>query len=489
HPNIVAAYDAEQAGNTHFLAMEFVDGTDLASVVEQQGPLPVAKACDAIRQAATALQHAHERGMVHRDIKPHNLMISRNGQVRILDFGLAGFATETALCDADEETDGTSVEVAAAHLTTMGSVMGTPDYIAPEQARDAHFADIRADIYSLGGTLCFLLTGKPPFEAATVIDKLKAHVEQPPPALDQLRDDVPPGLARVIERILAKDPADRFQTPEELADALRPFLRPMQVRRRPSRAVLTAVLAVSVVLMLLLGVLVTVGTARGRMVIQSEVGDVQVVLKQGGKVIETIDAATGTTVRWLPMGEYEVELKGSDNDVELSQHGFTMKRLGQVIVAAKWSTEGTGTVRAFTTADQPITTDGVTVDDGGWKIAAAQPRSVHLFDVSEPHFLPGPFHYRAKLKTENVQGRAYLEMWVRFPGQGEFFSKGFQHALSGTNGWAEYEIPFFLKKGEEPDLVKLNVTIEGTGTVWIKDIELRGRRLEPETSTSDKSTE
>jgi hypothetical protein len=171
---------------------------------------------------------------------------------------------------------------------------------------------------------------------------------------------------------------------------------------------------------------------------------------------------------------YEVELVGDDNSVQLDKTGFQMTRLGKVVVTARWNQEGLGVVRSFKQTDPVITRDGVTSDEGGWKITADKPRSVRLFEVADPGFDTGPFHYRAKLKTENVQGRAYLEMWVRIPGMGEFFSKGLHTPLSGTNGWAEYEIPFLLKEGQHPDLIKLNVTIEGSGTVWIKDIELRG---------------
>lgn len=223
HPNIVAAYDAEQAGDVHFLAMEFVEGTDLSDVIERRGPLPVAEACDYIRQAALGLQHAHEKGMVHRDIKPHNLMLSPDGQVRILDFGLAGFATESAIIEADA-TSGEPGDTTPLHLTTMGSVMGTPDYIAPEQARDAHSADIRADIYSLGCTLYCLLTGGPPHQSDSVVEKLKAHAEREPEAIEAVRVDVPEELAEVIRRMMSKDPAKRFQTPAEVADALAPFV-------------------------------------------------------------------------------------------------------------------------------------------------------------------------------------------------------------------------------------------------------------------------
>ena len=148
HPNIVAAYDAEQAGETHMLVMEFIEGTDLARVVDRRGALPVGEACEYARQAALGLQHAYEDGMVHRDIKPQNLMRTIRGQVKILDFGLARFASEVA---------------SQGGMTAEGMVLGSADYIAPEQIDNPHAADIRADIYSLGCTLYFLLAGRPPF--------------------------------------------------------------------------------------------------------------------------------------------------------------------------------------------------------------------------------------------------------------------------------------------------------------------------------------
>ncbi|HEV3118238.1 MAG TPA: protein kinase, partial [Gemmataceae bacterium] len=152
HPNIVTAFDAEQAGDAHYLVMEYVEGVSLARLVGESGPLAMSQACAYVRQAATGLQHAHERGMVHRDIKPQNLMLTPAGQVKILDFGLARFAMENTpalLSAAEAQPADTARQSSSAALTQHGIVMGTPDYIAPEQAKDSHTADIRADIYSL----------------------------------------------------------------------------------------------------------------------------------------------------------------------------------------------------------------------------------------------------------------------------------------------------------------------------------------------------
>lgn len=212
HPNIVTSHDAEQADDVHYLVMEYVDGINLAQTVGKRGALPIADACDYVRQAAIGLQHAHEQGMVHRDIKPHNLMVTEDGTVKILDFGLASLAPST-LPDAD------TVEVRS-DLTSAGAIMGTPDFISPEQAEDARSADIRSDIYSLGSTLYFLLSGRPPFNDGSVMSKLKSQAQAEPEPLASLRDDIPAELLAVVTRMTAKDPDKRFQTPAEVADVL-----------------------------------------------------------------------------------------------------------------------------------------------------------------------------------------------------------------------------------------------------------------------------
>ncbi len=212
HPNIVTAYDADQAADFHFMVMEHVDGIDLSQKVKAQGALTVADACDYIRQAAIGLQHAHERGMVHRDIKPHNLMVTSDGMVKILDFGLASLAPE-AIADAE------TVE-ARGDLTVAGAIMGTPDFISPEQASDAREADIRSDIYSLGATFYFLLSGRVPFADGSVMHKLRSHAQLEPDALNTLRKDIPADLLAIVSRMMAKDPDDRFQTPAEVGEAI-----------------------------------------------------------------------------------------------------------------------------------------------------------------------------------------------------------------------------------------------------------------------------
>lgn len=215
HPNIVTAYDAEQAGDLHFLAMEYVDGVNLAETVSTRGPLPVAEACEYVRQVAIGLEYAHQRGMVHRDIKPHNLMVTGESTIKILDFGLASLVPSTTHAPPELQSD--------SQLTVAGSIMGTPDFIAPEQAKDARQADIRSDIYSLGMTLYFLLAGRVPFPDGTAATKLQHHAELEPTPLSIFRKDMPDELTAIFAKMTAKNPSNRYQSPSEVADALLAF--------------------------------------------------------------------------------------------------------------------------------------------------------------------------------------------------------------------------------------------------------------------------
>jgi serine/threonine protein kinase len=213
HPNIVTAHDAAEVDGVPFLVMEYVDGLDLDQLVGAQGPLPVALACECIRQAALGLQHAHERGFVHGDIKPSNLLLEHGGlsgpRVKLLDLGLARLAG-VPLTDPDTPAESCFV--------------GTPDYMAPEQSQNGHTADIRSDLYSLGCTFYYLLTGQVPYPGHTAAEKLLRHQLDPVPSPAERRPDIPPQVASVIACLMAKDPAGRFAFPADLAAVLQAWL-------------------------------------------------------------------------------------------------------------------------------------------------------------------------------------------------------------------------------------------------------------------------
>lgn len=203
HPNIVVAYDADEANGLHFLVMEYVEGSDLGALVKKDGPLPVAAAVSYVLQAARGLECAHRAGIIHRDIKPANLLLDRQGTIKVLDLGLA------RLTPAGESTGSPSDQT---ELTQSGMLMGTIDFMSPEQAVDTHTADHRSDIYSLGCTLFFLLTGNCVFGGGTGYDRLAAHREKVVPRLRDVRSQVPDSVERVFQRMLAKKPQDRQQS-------------------------------------------------------------------------------------------------------------------------------------------------------------------------------------------------------------------------------------------------------------------------------------
>jgi serine/threonine protein kinase len=229
HPNIVTAHDANEVDGRHYLVMEFIDGPNLDHFVAERGPLPVGLACDIIRQTACGLEHAFEMGMVHRDIKPSNILLQRTGStlssgyvVKVLDFGLA------RLGDTGERTSGTTE-------TQNHTVMGTPDYLSPEQVRNLHLVDIRSDLYSLGCTFYYLLAGTVPFPGGTTLEKLIRQTKEEPAPLEQLRPDIPLEVADIALCLMAKEPAHRYQTPAELVAALTPFAAPMPMFWGPNR--------------------------------------------------------------------------------------------------------------------------------------------------------------------------------------------------------------------------------------------------------------
>jgi serine/threonine-protein kinase len=224
HPNIVVAYDANKVKGIHFLVMEYVPGPNLHELIKSRGPLAINLACELMRQAAVALHHAHVKGMVHRDIKPANLLICESPPnagagpvtpdvnprplVKVVDFGLARF------CGADPAGGDATIRV------QPGAVLGTVDYMSPEQAQDVHAVDIRSDLYSLGCVFYYALTGQVPFPGGNSIEKLCKQLLNDPQPIRELRPEVPTSLEAIVNRLLAKRMDQRFQTPAELAREL-----------------------------------------------------------------------------------------------------------------------------------------------------------------------------------------------------------------------------------------------------------------------------
>ncbi len=369
HPNIVRANDAGEENGMHYLVMEHVDGLDLSRLVSRLGPLPVADACEIARQAAIGLQYAHENHLVHRDIKPSNLMLQRrhtqrggdNGLVlvKILDLGLALLGEEHT-SHANE-------------LTTVGQLMGTLDYMSPEQGMDSHAVDIRSDIYSLGATLYKLLTGQAPFDGPqynTLLKKVTALANKPSPSIQEERPELPAELAAIIDRMLAKDPDQRLESPQEVAAALEPFVagadlsrllnRGLKVKEQasdssfaqhtaslpPKRfpATPTAKLSVmrwtwwtSLLACLLIcggvsaAVLIYLKTDQGELVVRAADG-AQLGIRRAGEPVRQLQVHPGDNAITVRSGEYAIELVGASDELVLSQGSVSVRRGKQVLV-------------------------------------------------------------------------------------------------------------------------------------------------------------
>jgi serine/threonine protein kinase len=358
HPAIVRATDAGDVDGTHFLVMEYVEGIDLSSLSRQTGPLPVAEACALIRQAALGLEHVHERGIVHRDIKPSNLMLTPQGQVKVLDLGLALLQEQSASVDG---------------LTTVGQFMGTLDYMAPEQADDSHEVDSRADIYSLGATLYKLLCGRPPYSGRnfnTPLKKFKGLALLPVPPISQHRPDLPEPLVSVIERMLSKDPHDRFQSLAEVAEALERFAaeadleqllksaagrdethasandglpgamipvaaddsqRSLDPGPQPKGAAhrwgrWTAIVAIGLLTLIAAGVTLHIATDAGELVIESHVDDVEIEIRKADETVRDLKLQQGANRTTLRSGAYEIVLKGQTDGLQIAGNRFTLTR-------------------------------------------------------------------------------------------------------------------------------------------------------------------
>ena len=209
HRNIVRAYDIDNVGDLHYIVMEYVEGRDLQQIVKEEGPMDFVAAAEYIRQAAEGLEHAHRSGLIHRDVKPGNLLVDQKNVVKILDLGLARFVDE---------------QKASLTVAFDENVLGTADYLAPEQALDSHSVNARADIYGLGCSLYYLLTGHPPFVGGTLAQRLMMHQKQQPPSILVDRPDAPAELVEICMKMIAKKPADRYQTAAEVARELAAWL-------------------------------------------------------------------------------------------------------------------------------------------------------------------------------------------------------------------------------------------------------------------------
>ncbi|MBN2578130.1 MAG: protein kinase [Pirellulales bacterium] len=366
HPNIVTAYDADEYQGAHFLVMEYVEGQDLARVVQQHGPLPVSQAVNCILQTAKGLDYAHRQGIIHRDIKPHNLLLDVQGAVKILDMGLARI----------EENVGAATGPGDEGLTSNGQVMGTLDYMSPEQALNTKTADARADIYSLGCTLYYLLAGHPPFGGDSLAQKILAHRQEPIPTIRAVRPDVPEEIDRLLGRMLAKRPDERPATATEIIQALQPYTGPAELSelihqtedsRETTQSPLTesatavddplssflmqtrdrqpavqpagrgdirwpmTLLALTAGAAALLGVILFVTTDRGTLVIKTHDDNVQVLVTQDGREVTILDTKTNQSVK-LHSGQYEVKLADGKKGLTLSTDHFTLRRGEKVVV-------------------------------------------------------------------------------------------------------------------------------------------------------------
>ena len=360
HDHIVAASDAGADDGLHFLVMEFIDGLDLSQVARRLGPLSVAEACEIGRQVALGLQYAHSKGLVHRDVKPSNLMLANPKEsnreappkVKLLDLGLALLGDD----QTNEEDE----------LTTWGQVMGSIDYMAPEQASDSHDLDERADIYGVGATLFKLLTGQAPFadpQRNTLVKKMSALATESPPLLREVRKDVPEEVASVVDRMLRRDPNERFQTAGEVADVLLPLAKGADLRRLLTRASQTeesqqcgptrtglakprrvqsvarsttsgrsrfsnwAIALSAGLLAAVAGIVFYLATDYGQVKITSDDPNAIILLKQDKKIVRTLQLAqVSDNVYHIRSGRYIVEVRGKGVDVSVDPKSIDVKR-------------------------------------------------------------------------------------------------------------------------------------------------------------------
>lgn len=360
HVAIVNATDAGQHEGTHYLVMEYIDGLDLSRIARSVGKLSIADACAIMRTIALGLSHAHSVGIVHRDIKPSNMMLSNAGQVKILDFGLA----------QHNLWDETSAE-----LTTVGQLMGTLDYMAPEQAERAGAVDYRADLYSLGATLFRLLCGHAPLAVTphlSPLAKLRLLASYEAPSLDTLRREAPPALVKLVRSLLARDPVERPASAAHVAEQLQAFtagadlisligLAQANIAKLPEECFENVANAPSPIaplalatnsdsshggksrwgwltaaaltpLFVLAGVLITLDMQKGQLVIESDAANVSVSLLKEGEVYQRLTIEPGVNTTRLYAGKYQVEIDSGSAAVQIDDRQFVIQK-GETTIA------------------------------------------------------------------------------------------------------------------------------------------------------------
>jgi tRNA A-37 threonylcarbamoyl transferase component Bud32 len=514
HPNIVTVHDFGQASSFYFLLMEFVDGVNLRQAMSA-GHFTPEQALAIVPPVCEALQYAHDHGIVHRDIKPENLLLDKEGRVKIADFGIA------KMLDADRTSE-------------VSQPAGTPRYMAPEQGDSAARVDHRADIYSLGVVLYELLTGEapgknvlPPSQRVQIDVRLDEIVLRALNEKPELRWQTAHDLKTQVETI-AHPRVTRADKQQALYHAMGFHTVWGQRLLKLSRVgvigllgfvpgleklSLFSVLLVFLFIASLLEWLNRQRQAREAMprhswwqrTLHNVIIAVLIALPLRAWFVQSYVIKSGSMAPEIPQGSYVLVWKFSRefslSDILAYKHGdqtwvgrvvrvdhekVMVQRNGTLeeavpknliigkVVSIFWRASPetkTVTLKAFTLTDPTVNKDMKVVGDA-WLLNSTQSQVMRLFELPVKQVDDCVILYRAKLKTENLQGRVFLEMWCRLPERGEFFSRGLDQVLVGTNDWASYEIPFFLKKGETPDLLKLNLNVEGAGKIWIKDVQI-----------------
>jgi tRNA A-37 threonylcarbamoyl transferase component Bud32 len=556
HPDIVAVYDFGETDGIYYLLMEFVDGLNLRQL-EQAGKLSPREALKIVPAICDALQYAHDQGIVHRDIKPENILVDKQGRVKIADFGLAKL-----LGRLPQDRS----------LTASQTIMGTPNYMAPEQIERPQEVDNRADIYSLGVVFYEMLTGELPIgRFAPPSQKVQVDVR-----FDQ-----------VVLRALEKERERRYQQAKDVktdvetiasgpAQAALPVAASRaadawEAARRMVKRPSTGLLVTGIFNWILMPIYVVVGLVIMRqgegvnvtfpmaMVLLAAASSFLIFAALKMKALEAYRAAVAGGILavivspgnliGLPFGIWSLVVLARRDVREAFQHkpphplfepspftsplaaspadgprkwffttatvlliGFfgllvqvaidgmvlalTLPALSrakqraietqQIVKQAKVSAEAealSATAQpiktVFSNADAPIakeftaSVDAMTGLAGSeWVVDCAKPQTFRLYEVPSPEVEQCLLIYRAQLKSEGLTGRAYLEMWCRFPGRGEFFSRGLDNPVRGSTDWAPRQTPFLLKAGEKPDLVKLNLVVEGRGKVGVREVAL-----------------